>query len=270
MAGKWLLALNASPAASSGYPKDRSSAALLFNVLGSWGFLRRLSVSSITNAELRLKSWSLFRQPNVLDYDSCRKWNTSGVLHFFGKSISSNSAIVGLQSSKGHVLSKPGAEAPSRLVPPAGGELIDLLLETWNNLVFFWKQKGLLRAKVDNDPRPRARPVSDMMSVYEYEIEKKETPNQREAPLDAGAWFWRQCRSPRKAEAKILSRLITDSKGFDVKCDLSGALPCQIQRLCCNAPHKGSKKSDFDQNSNPNLRQDLKKRRTFSGLTATT
>lgn len=58
------------------------------------------------------------------------KTDTSRVLHLLGNSKLSNPAIVGLQSSKGHVLSKLGAEAPSKLLPSAGGELRVLNLET--------------------------------------------------------------------------------------------------------------------------------------------
>lgn len=72
---------------------------------------------------------SLFRQRR----DSAMmaaKDSTSGVLHSLRDSRSSNPGIVGFQSSKDHVLSKPGAEAPSELVTSARGELLELDLET--------------------------------------------------------------------------------------------------------------------------------------------
>ena len=45
------------------------------------------------------------------------------------------------------MLSKPGAEAPSRLVPSAAGELIELDFETWNSLVFFLKGDRALKSE---------------------------------------------------------------------------------------------------------------------------
>ena len=71
---------------------------------------------------------SLFRQRR----DSAMmaaKDRTSGVLHFWGISRSSNTTIVGFQNSKDQVLSKPSAEAPSNLLTSARGELIELDLE---------------------------------------------------------------------------------------------------------------------------------------------
>lgn len=78
---------------------------------------------------LEVLTRSLFRQRRYSTMMAAED-DTSGVLHFGGNSRSSNSAVVGFQSSKDHVLSKPGAENLSKLLTSACGELIGIILET--------------------------------------------------------------------------------------------------------------------------------------------